>query len=125
MQFVTSFLSFIIKSLRFVGFFKTNLPPQPLFDLFSIYKGVYCGGIFMSKDTDWEMHIEGDETLTLLSGCIHLVLKENNGERMVTLTPGRSTVVPAGIWHRQIVESSGELLFMTFGDTTEHRSIDR
>lgn len=79
----------------------------------------------MSKDTDWEMHIEGDETLTLLSGCIHLVLKENNGERMVTLTPGRSTVVPAGIWHRQIVESSGELLFMTFGDTTEHRSIDK
>lgn len=107
-----------------IGFFQNQLPPQPFFDLFRIYKGVYCGGVMMNKNTDWEMHIDGDETLTLLSGRIELVLKHDKGEKRICLTAGSSAVIPAGIWHRQIVKAPSELLFMTFGDTTVHCSFD-
>tara|TARA_B100000902_G_scaffold944_1_gene1242 strand:- start:238 stop:588 length:351 start_codon:yes stop_codon:yes gene_type:complete len=102
---------------------KASLPSQPLFDLFKIYRGVYYGGIAMHKNTGWEMHPDGDETLTLLSGLIHLVFEEADGERTIVLKPGESEVIPAGIWHRQIVVEPGELLFMTFGDTTKHRPL--
>lgn len=118
------FFSFVTKLFRSVGLMPRGLPPQPLFDLFRIHQGVYCGGIMMSKNTNWEMHVDGDETLTLLSGRIELVLEDGSDEKRITLTPGHSAVIPAGVWHRQIVESSGELLFMTFGDTTVHRTFE-
>lgn len=107
--------------LSILGFREKGLPPQPLFDLFKLYRGVYCGAIKMTNHTDWEMHPDGDETLTLLSGRIELILQQGESERSVFLTPNRSVVVQAGIWHRQVVHESGELLFMTFGGTTEHR----
>lgn len=124
MRLLVRFLGVVIKLCRSVGLFSGSLPPQPLFDLFRIHQGVYCGGVYMNRDTDWEMHIDGDETLTLLSGRIQLVLEEEHGEKRITLTSGRSAVIPAGVWHRQIIESSGELLFMTFGDTTKHRPFE-
>ena len=120
-QFFMRTVGFAFKWMKRLHLFRAELPPQPLFDLFKIYLGVYCGAIHMHKSTDWEMHPDGDETLTLLSGLIHLVFEEYDGERVFVLTPGKSKVVPAGIWHRQIVVTPGELLFMTFGDTTKHR----
>ena len=124
MQLFARVLSFVSRCFRLIGLFQNRLPPQPLFDLFRIYKGVYCGGVMMNKNTDWEMHIDGDETLTLLSGRIELVLKHDKGEKRISLTAGSSAVIPAGIWHRQIVKAPSELLFMTFGDTTVHCSFD-
>ena len=124
MRLLAQVLSFISRCFTLIGLFQNRLPPQPLFDLFRIYKGVYCGGVMMNKNTDWEMHIDGDETLTLLSGRIELVLKHDKGEKRISLTAGSSAVIPAGIWHRQIVKVPSELLFMTFGDTTVHCSFD-
>jgi hypothetical protein len=43
------------------------------------------------------MHLDGNETLTLLPGLFHLVFEEADGERVFVLTPGKSKVVPAGI----------------------------
>ena len=114
-----------LKLLKRLHLVKASLPSQPLFDLFKIYRGVYCGAIAMHKNTDWEMHPDGDETLTLLSGLIDLVFEDADGEHTFVLEPGASKVVPAGIWHRQIVLEPGELLFMTFGDTTKHRPLSQ
>ena len=124
MRLLARALSFVSRCFKLIGLYQNRLPSQPLFDLFRIYKGVYCGGVTMNENTDWEMHIDGDETLTLLSGCIELVLRHDNGEKRISLTAGSSAVIPAGIWHRQIVKAPSELLFMTFGDTTEHCSFD-
>ena len=82
---------------------------------------MYCGGLRMRRDTDWEMHPDGDETLTLLSGRIDVVLEKPGGNETIPLQPGTSCCVPAGVWHRQIVLEAGELLFITPGDTTRRR----
>jgi len=95
-----------LKLLKRLHLVKASLPSQPLFDLFKIYRGVYCGAIAMHKNTDWEMHPDGDETLTLLSGLIDLVFEDADGEHTFVLKPG-------------------ELLFMTFGDTTKHRPVSQ
>jgi len=120
-QFFMRSADLAFKSMQRLNLFKAEIPSQPLFNLFKIYRGVYCGATHMHKSTDWEMHPDGDETLTLLSGLIHLVSEEADGEHVFVLTPGKSKVILACIWHRQIVVEPGELLFMTFGDTTKHR----
>ena len=112
-----------LKLLKRLHLVQASFSSQPLFDLFKIYRAVYCGAVAMHKNTDWEMHPDGDETLTLLSGLIHLVFEEADGERTIVLKAGESKVIPAGIWHRQIVVEPWELLFMTFGDTTKHRPL--
>ncbi|MEM7219320.1 MAG: cupin domain-containing protein [Pseudomonadota bacterium] len=106
---------------RRLGLSAAALPAQPLVELFRIEGGVYCGGIRMRTDTDWEMHPDGDETLTLVSGRIDVVLDRPDASEVVELRPGQSAIVPAGVWHRQIVLAESALLFMTPGDTTQHR----
>lgn len=106
---------------RRLGLARAALPPQPMVELFRIEGGVYCGGLRMREDTDWELHPDGDETLTLLSGRIDVVLEAPDGEQTIELHPGGSALVPAGVWHRQVVLAESELLFMTPGDTTQHR----
>ena len=69
-----------LKLLKRLHLVQASFSSQPLFDLFKIYRGVYCGAVAMHKNTDWEMHPDGDETLTLLSGLIHLVFEEADGE---------------------------------------------
>lgn len=103
------------------GLRSAGLPRQPLVQLFGIEGGVYCGGLQMHSDTDWEMHPDGDETLTLLSGQIDVILDRGSHEETLHLLPGCSAIVPANIWHRQVVHADSELLFMTPGDTTRHR----
>ena len=125
---------------------------QPAFDLKSTYVHLEAGGgalpekvgddfwvriadrpydgmrlvavIHMTGDAQtWEMHPKGDELLFLLSGTIDLVLREADGERVVELHPGAACVVPSGTWHRQIVRTPGDLLFITPGEGTEHRPL--
>lgn len=102
---------------------KRGLPSQPLFRSFGLYRGIYIGGIAMRESTGWERHPDGDEVLILLSGRFDVVLDEDSGERVVALTPGKSVVVPQGVWHRMVIHEPGELLFLTPGDTTEHRPL--
>lgn len=107
--------------LRCVGISKGEVAKQPMFDMFKIVNGVYVGGIHMVKNTDWEMHPDGDEALSLLSGEIEVVLGEADAASTIVLKAGQSCVVPKGVWHRQIVHQPGILLFHTYGDTTQHR----
>lgn len=69
----------------------------------------------------WEMHPAGDEIVYLLSGAMDLVFDEPGGERIVALRPGQAVIVPRGMWHRGIVRTAGEALFITPGAGTQHR----
>lgn len=102
---------------------RRGLPSQPLFHSFGLYRGIYIGGIAMKESTGWEMHPDGDEVLTLLSGQFDVILDEGGTERTISLMPGQGAVVPQGVWHRMVINTPGELLFLTPGDTTEHRPL--
>ena len=71
----------------------------------------------------WEMHPQGEEFLYLLSGAVDVVLEEAAGERRVALRRGTACLVPRGTWHRVEVREPGELLFITYGEGTQHRRL--
>ena len=72
----------------------------------------------------WERHPRGDEMLTVLQGCIHVVLDTSPKETRLCLDAGHSLVVPRGCWHRLEVAQPGELLFVTPATDSEHRQRD-
>lgn len=112
----------VVGFLSLFGRRGTSLAKQPMFTPFKVIDGVFVGGITMVHDTDWEMHPSGDETLTLLSGQIDIVLLEDDGREVTSsLHPSHSCVVPKGIWHRQVVHVESKLIFQTYGTDTQHR----
>lgn len=106
------------------GIIRTRLPAQPLFRRFGEEAGVLLGGIAMTESTGWEMHPDGDEALTLLTGRVDIVIDDATGARTFALEPMRSCVVPAGAWHRMIIHEPSELLFLTPALQTQHRRLD-
>jgi mannose-6-phosphate isomerase-like protein (cupin superfamily) len=82
-------------------------------------------GIFEMKEASatWEMHPAGGEALTVLTGAMTVVLDEPGGERRIRLVPGRTCLVPQGVWHRFEVHQPGRLLALTWGTGTEHRPV--
>lgn len=78
----------------------------------------------MTADSQtWEIHPAGDEILYLLSGAIDVVLQGEDGEQVIELRAGRACIVPRGTWHRQIVHEPSELMGITYGKGTQHRSV--
>ncbi|WP_119462106.1 cupin domain-containing protein [Rhodospirillaceae bacterium SYSU D60014] len=73
--------------------------------------------------THWEMHPAGDELLYLLSGAADILLEEMGGERRIALRAKEACIVPKGVWHRIIVRTPGELMFVTAGEGTQHRPL--
>ncbi|HJQ97671.1 MAG TPA: cupin domain-containing protein [Candidatus Polarisedimenticolaceae bacterium] len=71
----------------------------------------------------WERHPEGEELVYLLSGAIDFVLERPDGDEIVRLRAGLAYLVPRGVWHRQVVRSPGDILFVTAGRGTEHRPV--
>ena len=88
-------------------------------------KGRLAGGVRLRKNTGWEMHPDGDELLILLSGSIRLLLDDGESETIVKVSAGKAFVVPRGVWHRQLVNEPGDLLFFTPGPRTETRPVVR
>ncbi|MEM9135239.1 MAG: cupin domain-containing protein [Actinomycetota bacterium] len=86
--------------------------------------GRLVGLVRMSQSTSWEMHPGGDEMLFLLSGAIDVIVDDGHGEDLIPLTAGRMCIVPRHVWHRQVIKEPGDLLFVTPGPSTEHRSLD-
>jgi mannose-6-phosphate isomerase-like protein (cupin superfamily) len=87
-----------------------------------LHGGRLVGTFHNASDWDiWEMHPAGDELVCLLSGAVDLVLEEEDGERVVTLEPGRTCIVPQGVWHRAVVREPGDTLHITRGAGTQHR----
>ena len=74
----------------------------------------------------WEMHPAGDELLFLLSGAVDMILQgagPGGRERVVELRPKTACIVPRGTWHRGIVRTPGDMLFVTPGAGTQHRPL--
>jgi mannose-6-phosphate isomerase-like protein (cupin superfamily) len=68
----------------------------------------------------WEMHPDGDELLILGSGSLSVEFREGETTRTAPLLPQAAFIVPAGIWHRIIVEEPSVLLVVTPRHNTMH-----
>lgn len=71
----------------------------------------------------WEMHPEGEELVTMISGHVTLVLDDGTRTWEVELRAGQTWINQRGWWHRAIVHEPSEMLFMTAGRGTQHRPI--
>lgn len=69
----------------------------------------------------WEMHPEGDELITLLSGRGTLTIDDGEEVCTVELTAGQAVRMPAGVWHHMTLHEPAEALFLTWGAGTQHR----
>ncbi len=79
----------------------------------------------MTTDWDhWEMHPEGEELVTLISGHVTLVLDAaGQAEVRLELRAGQTTINPRGVWHRAILHEPSDMLFMTAGRGTQTRPV--
>jgi len=68
----------------------------------------------------WERHPTGHEVLGVLSGSLHVYLREAGEDPVATLTAGQAFLVPTGAWHRLSVREPGDLLSITPRAGTEH-----
>jgi mannose-6-phosphate isomerase-like protein (cupin superfamily) len=75
--------------------------------------------------THWEMHPEGEEILTLISGALDLIVEERGASsaRTVPMRAGEPFVMPRGAWHRAVVHEPSLMFGITWGRGTQHRSI--
>jgi mannose-6-phosphate isomerase-like protein (cupin superfamily) len=71
----------------------------------------------------WEMHPKGDEVVYLLEGEVTMIFERQGRDERVPLSRGQAVVVPKGVWHRALVALPSRMLFMTYGEGTEHRAI--
>lgn len=72
----------------------------------------------------WERHPNGNEVLYLLSGEIDVLIEQAGAEQRVPLRSDKpGVVIPAGAWHRAVVVEPGRLMFVTWGEGTEHRPV--
>jgi mannose-6-phosphate isomerase-like protein (cupin superfamily) len=74
----------------------------------------------------WEKHPTSDELILLISGELDVVLEAKAGDAssdvVKRLQRLRAFIVPAGVWHRLIPVTPGELLFINTRRDTAHRS---
>jgi mannose-6-phosphate isomerase-like protein (cupin superfamily) len=80
-------------------------------------------GELQSDITRWEMHPAGEELLFLVSGAVDVVMERDGEEWSRPLEAGQACVVPRGAWHRVRVHTPGQMLFVTYGEGTEHRPL--
>ncbi len=81
---------------------------------------------FQADWPTWERHPAGEEIVVLIAGEATLVLEHEHGEEVVTLrTPGEFVLVPRGVWHTARIATKAKMLFVTPGEGTENRLVDR
>ncbi|RSM73732.1 cupin [Amycolatopsis sp. WAC 01375] len=67
----------------------------------------------------WHVHENTDEFFLVLDGTLDISLRENTGERVVTLPRGSVFVVPRGTFHKpSSVDGASLLLFEPTGTLT-------
>lgn len=83
-------------------------------------------GDFEAPWASWERHPAGEEIVYLLSGDVDMVLETPEGEEVVRLRePGSYLIVPRRTWHTARPHKRTHMLFITPGEGTEHRPIER
>lgn len=75
----------------------------------------------------WEMHPRGEEVVCVLDGHARLLLEAPDGQRreVELATPGSFVVVPRGTWHTAKIGAPTRMLFITAGEDTQHRPVER
>lgn len=89
----------------------SNLPPGRLVSL-------------LESATDWmswEKHPKGDEFILVLTGRLTLIFEEEGKRWSEDVQAGQFVIVPKGVWHTADAPEPGQALFITAGDSTEHR----
>ena len=72
----------------------------------------------------WEMHPNGDEIVSLLSGSVTFLLQEAQGTQTIELDKnGEYVLVRKGTWHTAKTRGACRMLFLTPGEGTQHRQI--
>ncbi|WP_406423337.1 cupin domain-containing protein [Streptomyces sp. NBC_00873] len=67
----------------------------------------------------WHVHDDTDEFFLVLDGTLDIVLREDGGERTVTLDRGAVFVVPRSTWHKPFsADGASLLLFEPSGTST-------
>jgi mannose-6-phosphate isomerase-like protein (cupin superfamily) len=69
----------------------------------------------------WEMHPKGDEVLVLVEGSLRVLFERGDAEEAHDLAPGATLIVPAGVWHRAVNQQDVRMLFLTYGEGTQHK----
>lgn len=73
----------------------------------------------------WEMHPHGEEVVCLIDGDVTMIFEVDGREDVVRMVSGQTVVVPAGVWHRAIVPTPSRMLFITYGEGTQHKAVER
>lgn len=60
----------------------------------------------------WHVHHDTDEFFLVLDGSIDIGLREQGGERVVTLRTGSAFVVPRGVFHKPSSERGAVVLLV-------------
>src|SRR5690242_12277827 len=60
----------------------------------------------------WEMHPHGDEILVTLEGSARMTFQTVGGEESFDLNPGKTLIVPAGVWHRAQMQKNLRMMFI-------------
>ncbi len=71
----------------------------------------------------WELHPAGEEVLVSIGAAVEVILQRDGSEEVIHLDPGKACIVPRGTWHRIRVVEAGVLVFITHGESTEHRPL--
>lgn len=88
------------------------------------------GTVGVDSGSQWEIHPEGDEILTLLEGAVDVYFEQEDGSiRICPLrTPGTVCRVPPNTWHTSKLPpgetKEGKLNFFTFGRGTRHKVVE-
>ena len=93
-------------------------PRRPDILAHSLVEGSAMVGVArLGRDTVhalWERHDGGDEVLMLAEGRLSLILRDDNGDRVLTAGPGDAILIPRGVAHSFKIESDEiRLLFIT------------
>jgi quercetin dioxygenase-like cupin family protein len=72
----------------------------------------------------WEMHPVGAEVVLCVAGTVTLIQEIDGTEVATTITAGEYVINGPGVWHTADVApgESPQVLFITAGEGTEHRS---
>jgi mannose-6-phosphate isomerase-like protein (cupin superfamily) len=86
-------------------------PPSPTGSF--EFNGCTCGIASFIGTPPWELHTQGDEILQVLSGEVHLTVREPGADTSRTVRTGELVVVPRGCWHRNLAPDGVTMLFIT------------
>lgn len=70
----------------------------------------------------WEMHPEGEEVLIMTRGHGEVVMQGDQGLVPVVMYAGTALVIPRKTWHTMDVMTPVDMIFITPGKNTQHRS---